>query len=141
MRVVSIPFLKNHQFVGRCAELEVIERRIMTAQDCQTIAVVGLGGMGKTQLVLSFAYLVAEQHPEMSVFWIPALSVEAFERATEIIARQLGIRSATNQTEDVKELVKRYLSAPQRWAQYIEYCNNIDIDNILYNTTIWGPAV
>jgi len=29
----------------------------------------------------------------------------------------------------------------QRWAQYIEYCNNIDIDNILYNTTIWGPAV
>jgi tetratricopeptide (TPR) repeat protein len=128
-QVVCIPFSKNHQFVGRCVELEVLKRRIITAQDCQTIAVVGLGGIGKTQLVLSFAYSVAEQHPEMSVFWIPALSVEAFVRATEEIAQQLGIRSATNQGEDVKELVKRHLSAPSagKWLLIVDNADDIEL--------------
>ena len=128
-QVVYIPFSKNHQFVGRRAELEVLERRLVKAQDCQRLAVVGLGGMGKTQLVLSFAYSVAEQHPEMSVFWIPALSVEAFVRAIEEIAQQLGIRSATNQGDDVKELVKRHLSAPTagKWLLIVDNADDIEL--------------
>lgn len=68
--------------------------------------------MGKTQLVLSFAYSVVEQHPDTSVFWIPALSAETFERAAKKIAEQLGLRSPAEQSEDAKELVKRYLSSP-----------------------------
>ena len=128
-QVVYIPFSKNHQFVGRRAELDVLERRLVKAQDCQRLAVVGLGGMGKTQLVLSFAYSVAEQHPEMSVFWIPALSVEAFVRAIEEIAQQLGIRSATNQGDDVKELVKRHLSAPTagKWLLIVDNADDIEL--------------
>jgi len=128
-QVVYIPFLKNHQFVGRRAELEFLERRLVKAQDCQRLAVVGLGGMGKTQLVLSFAYSVAEQHPEMSVFWIPALSLEAFVRAIEEIAQQLGIRSATNQGEDVKELVKLHLSAPTagKWLLIVDNADDIEL--------------
>jgi tetratricopeptide (TPR) repeat protein len=98
-------------------------------QDCQRLAVVGLGGVGKTQLVLSFAYLVAEQHPDTSVFWIPALSAEAFERAAEEIAQRLGIRSATNQSEDVKELVKRHLSRPNagKWLLVVDNADDIGI--------------
>jgi tetratricopeptide (TPR) repeat protein len=128
-QVVYIPFLKNHQFVGRRAELEVLERRLVKAQDCQRLAVVGLGGMGKTQLVLSFAYSVAEQHPEMSVFWMPVLSLEAFVRAIEEIAQQLGIRSATNQGEDVKQLVKRHLSAPTagKWLLIVDNADDIEL--------------
>jgi len=128
-QVVYIPFLKNHQFVGRRAELKFLDRHLVKAQDCQRLAVVGLGGIGKTQLVLRFAYSVAEQHPDTSVFWIPALSAEAFERAAEEIAQQLGIRSATNQSEDVKELVKRHLSRPSagKWLLVVDNADDIEI--------------
>jgi hypothetical protein len=126
-QVVHIPFLKHRQFVGRRAELEILQRRIITARDCQRLAVFGPAGMGKTQLVLSFAYSVAEQHPETSVFWMPAFSVEAFERANEKIAQQLGIRLDAD--HDVKDLLKRHLSASSagRWLLIVDNADDTDI--------------
>jgi hypothetical protein len=72
---------------------------------------------------------MAEQHPDTSVFWIPALSAEAFERAAEEIAQQLGIRSATDQSEDVKKLVKQHLSAPSagKWLLIVDNADDIEI--------------
>jgi tetratricopeptide (TPR) repeat protein len=126
---VYLPFSKNLKFVGRQSKLEILERRLFTAPDCQRLAVVGLGGIGKTQLVLSFAYLVIERRPDMSIFWIPALSAETFERATETIAQQLGLRSIYNRGEDTKELLKQHLSTAGagRWLLVVDNADDIDI--------------
>jgi CO dehydrogenase nickel-insertion accessory protein CooC1 len=48
-------------------------------KDCQKMAVVGLGGIGKTQVALEFAQSVKKEKPEYSIFWVPALSLESFE--------------------------------------------------------------
>lgn len=48
--------------------------------DCQKVAISGLGGIGKTQVALQFAYSVKEGRPEVSIFWVQALSMESFER-------------------------------------------------------------
>jgi len=127
--VVCIPLLKNRQFVGRCAELDTLKRRVITVPDCQRLAVFGSNGMGKTQLVLSFAYWVAEQHPEISVFWIPALSVEAFERSIGNIAQKAGLRTPANQSEDPKELVKRHFSGPSagKWLLIVDSADDIEM--------------
>jgi hypothetical protein len=90
-QVVYIPMLKSRQFAGRLAELQVLKHRILTEPDCQRLAVFGPSGVGKTQLVLSFAYWVAEQRPDVSVFWIPALSAKSFEGAIEKIRRELHL--------------------------------------------------
>jgi hypothetical protein len=72
---------------------------------------------------------VAEKHPDISVFWIPAQSSGALLRATENIAQQLGIRSAANQSEDVQDLLKRHLSAPsaRRWLLIVDKADDTGI--------------
>ena len=50
------------------------------------MAIVGLGGIGKTQVALGFAYSVLKKHAGFSVFWVAAVSVETVEKGFEEIA-------------------------------------------------------
>jgi tetratricopeptide (TPR) repeat protein len=107
----------------------------MVERDCQKISIVGLGGTGKTQVALQFAYMVKEKWPEFSVFWLPALSVETFEQACTSVAKALRIPQAANQEkeEDVKELVKQHLSSTQA-GQWLLIIDNADDPDILFGT-------
>ena len=126
---VYLPFSKNQRFTGRTDELNTLERKLFTNQDCTKMAIVGLGGIGKTQVALSFAYTVLKNHPEFSVFWVSALSMESFERAYGKIAGVLGIRSASNEKEDVKEVVQRHLSTTSagRWLLVVDNADDMEI--------------
>jgi hypothetical protein len=124
-----IPFTQNRHFIGRTPELKTLEQKLFVEPDCQKIAVVGLGGIGKTQVVLHFAYSVLEKYPDVSVFWVPALSVEAFELAIGEIARELGIHIAAGREEDAKVLVRRYLSEARagKWLLVVDNADDLDI--------------
>ena len=124
-----LPFPKNRRFTGRTDELHALECKLLVEQDRAKVAIAGLGGIGKTQVALSFAYSVKEKHPEFSVFWVPALSVESFEQAYGEIASMLGIRSASNEEEDVKEVVRRHLSATSagRWLLIVDNADDMDM--------------
>ncbi len=54
-------------FIGRDAMLDELRARFFD-QNCQNVALVGLGGVGKTQVALRFAHWVKEHKPEYSVF-------------------------------------------------------------------------
>ena len=127
-----IPFPRNRYFVGRRAELDVLKRKLMAnqeCQECQKMSVVGLGGTGKTQIVLQFAYAVKETWPEFSIFWVPALSMESFEQACADIARALHIPQAAGGEEDAKELVRQHLSTARagRWLLVVDNADDVEI--------------
>lgn len=97
-------------------------------KDCQNIALVGLGGIGKTQVALHFANYVKQQYADYSIFWVPALSLETFEQAYEEMAGALGIRQSRESTEDVKKLVQHRLSGKSAgsWLMIVDNADNVD---------------
>ncbi|XDG01449.1 hypothetical protein ABKA04_001064 [Annulohypoxylon sp. FPYF3050] len=121
-----VPFSKNPHFVDRDTVIERLEEMLFEKK-CQQVAVTGLGGIGKTQVALRFAYWMKENKPEYSVFWAPALSYEAFEQAYENIAKTLGIRKSRD--EDIKEPVRDYLSSNQsgKWFLIIDNADEMEL--------------
>jgi hypothetical protein len=100
----------------------------MVEQDCRKISIVGLGGTGKTQVALQFAYESKEAQPEWSIFWVPAVSMESFEQACAEIVQALHIPQSADK-EDAKELVKQYLSSgrARRWLLVVDNADDPDI--------------
>lgn len=124
-----LPFSRNYNFIGRTDEIDVLERKLFAKQDCHEIAVVGLGGVGKTQVALQFAYAVLETHPVVSVFWIHALSLETFEQSCIAVASVLGILDTGEDKKDVKVLVQQHLSAEKagKWMLIMDNADEMDV--------------
>ncbi|OCK87193.1 kinesin light chain [Cenococcum geophilum 1.58] len=124
-----IPFSRNPRFVGRIAELDALTQKLFVNKESQKVTLVGLGGIGKTQVALKFAYSVKDSRPEYSIFWVPALSLESFEQACGEIARTLRIPLAAGDKEDVKELVRQYLSAKRagKWLLVVDNADDMEI--------------
>ena len=128
-----LPFLRNRRFTGRTEKLKELEERLIIRKDYQKLAVVGLGGVGKTQVALELAYTVKERWPTYSIYWVPAISAETFEQAYREIATQCSI--ALNPTEeDPKESVRRYLNSglAGKWLLIVD---NADDQEILFGAS------
>jgi hypothetical protein len=121
-----VPFPRNKRFVGRDDTLVAL-RDMLFVQGSPRVALVGLGGIGKTQVALELACWTKENKPDCSVFWVPALSEATFEQAYADIARKLEIRRGNDQ--DVKESVRQYLSseAAGRWLLVVDNADDADL--------------
>ena len=128
-----IPFLRNRRFVGRDTPLQALTQKLLVTRDCQKVALVGLGGVGKSQVALEFAYTVKATRSYLSIFWVSALSAESFEQACIEIARNLRISQAIGDREDVKELVRRHLST-DRAGQWLMIVDNADDMDVMYGS-------
>ncbi|RYP03605.1 hypothetical protein DL764_005035 [Monosporascus ibericus] len=108
-----VPFGRNEDFIGREPTLQQLFERIPPSankDDCQRTAIEGLGGVGKTQVVLEAAYRVRDEHPICSVFWVPAVDSISFEKAYREIGKALGVQGLDDDKANVKSLVKAAFS-------------------------------
>lgn len=101
------------KFTGRKSQLEDIEQ-LLFHQNTERVAVVGLGGMGKTQIALELAYRVKNMDIEgvihkHSVFWVPAQSIATFETAAQEIVNRLNIQC--DEGADPKRAFREYFAS------------------------------
>ncbi|MFI9154136.1 FxSxx-COOH system tetratricopeptide repeat protein [Streptomyces sp. NPDC053367] len=88
--LVNVP-LRNTTFVGRHALLRDVEAQL-NAQDTAAVlphALHGMGGVGKSQLVLEYVY--THQHDYQVICWIPAERESLVLVALATLAVQLGV--------------------------------------------------
>lgn len=124
---LPLPFRRNNNFVGRSLQLEQLTLKIYTEDQCQRIAIVGLGGVGKTQIALEIAYKIQEMSSDFAVFWVPASNASAFEQAYLNIGRALQIPGINDGKANVKQLVRDELSrsSSRRWLMVIDNADDI----------------
>ncbi|QPC63184.1 hypothetical protein HYE67_005415 [Fusarium culmorum] len=127
-----IPLPKNKRFTGRTTVLSALEDSFFGQEQTQRMALVGLGGVGKTQIALRFAYRIKEKRPEYSIFWVPVLSAETAERAYGDMAKKLGLQKSS-EDEDVKDLVCQHLSSDKagKWLLIID---NADEEELIFGS-------
>ncbi|KAJ2997857.1 hypothetical protein NUW58_g514 [Xylaria curta] len=127
-----IPIYRNNRFTGRDAILGELQERLFVNKESQKLALVGLGGVGKTQVALQLAYWVKETKPDYSIFWVPALSDESFEQAYAEIARRLDIQAKND--EDKKMLVRRYFESETAGDLFL-IVDNVDDMELIFGSS------
>ncbi|CAF3455143.1 unnamed protein product [Fusarium graminearum] len=123
-----IPFTKNIHFTGHATILNALEDAFFGQEQIQRMALAGLGGVGKTQIALHFAYQVKDKWPEYSIFWVPVLSNEGAEHAHAEIAKKLGLQKES-EDDDVKRLVCQHLSSAKagKWLLIVDNADDHEL--------------
>ncbi|KAI0569101.1 CDC6 Cdc6-related protein AAA superfamily ATPase, partial [Pyrenophora tritici-repentis] len=102
-----IPFSQNPRFVGRESQLAELEAKLFSnEQTTTTLAIVGPGGIGKSQLALEVAHRT-RQNKNSSVFWIDASDKDSLYQSYASVAQKLSVLGWDDDQANIKQLVKR----------------------------------
>ncbi|KAH8723891.1 hypothetical protein GQ44DRAFT_773477 [Phaeosphaeriaceae sp. PMI808] len=119
---IVIPFARDADFVERGTTLDQVYQRC--AAPGSRTALVGLGGVGKSQLAIEHAYRTHEQSLETWVFWVHASNAARFEQSFRDIADYVKIAGRQDPQANIFKLVHDWLcSSKHRWLLVLD---NVD---------------
>ena len=139
----SIPFDRNDRFVGREDVLNILTKKLAPQDRCNYVAVFGLGGVGKTHVVLEFAYRRRETCPGCSIFWVSAINSITFVQGYLEMGEKLQIpdiaKKASSPTKLIKA-VKTRLSdkSSGQWLLIIDHVEIWDVRHEEANESVTG---
>ncbi|KAH7085888.1 kinesin light chain [Paraphoma chrysanthemicola] len=100
-----IPFSRNKHFVGREVQLAEAEARLFSnEQSTTTLAILGSGGTGKSQLALEVAHRTKQNNKDCAIFWIDASEKESIYQSFASVAQKLSIPGGDQ--ADMSQVVK-----------------------------------
>jgi tetratricopeptide (TPR) repeat protein/DNA-binding CsgD family transcriptional regulator len=106
----TLPSPRNPYFTGREGSLQQVRD---TLQQRHRVALSGLGGVGKTQAALEYAYRRGDAYDE--VFWIRAETESTITTGFVEMAKLLEFPERTTTEEQVVAAVIRWLETHERW--------------------------
>ncbi len=138
-----VPLPRNPFFTGREEILEALYTQLHVEQVValtQSYALRGLGGIGKTQIALEYAYRHALEYS--AIFWIEAETIEhvmsSLLRIAELL--QLPERQETDQ-QRIVAAVQRWLSSHSRWLLTWDNVEDLELLQRLLPPTRQGATL
>src|SRR5436305_1335835 len=117
----TVPYRQNRFFLGREKIMEEISSSFFSHKGVNTpiVALSGLGGIGKTQTALEYAYRSSDLY--QAIFWINAFSQETLIADMVALADRLGMPvTKGREAQTALSLVKRWLSDHAGWLLILD---------------------
>ncbi|KAI1157269.1 hypothetical protein F5B18DRAFT_261410 [Nemania serpens] len=122
----TVPFARDPNFVDRPEILAWINEKC--DGPATRVALVGIGGIGKSQAVIEYTYRVRDNRPQTWVFWVHASTASRVEEAYRGIADRLSLPGRNNPNTNVCQLVSNWLcdEANGRWILILDNADDIE---------------
>ena len=129
----TVPFRRDRDFIDRGDLLSRVDERC--SQPAGRAALVGLGGVGKSQLAIEYTHRTRERSPDTWVFWVHASNAARFEQGYRDIADVVKIAGREDPKAHIFKLVHDWLRGYEgKWLMILD---NVDDAGYLVN----GQAV
>ena len=121
-----VPFRRDTDFVDRDDLLSRVDERC--SQPAGRAALIGLGGVGKSQLAIEYTYRTQERSPDTSVFWVHASNATRFEQGYRDIAGAVKIAGREDLKADIFKLVHDWLRGCEgKWLLVLDNVDSTDL--------------
>ncbi|KAJ6133755.1 hypothetical protein N7523_000077 [Penicillium sp. IBT 18751x] len=124
----TVPFPPDPAFVGRDALLDRIHKK--SSIPGSRIVLVGLGGVGKTQLAIKHCHQVRQQSPDTWVFWVHASTAARCEGSLRDLADRVKIPGRQDRNANIFQLFGDWLQ-DGKIGKWILVLDNVDDDELL----------
>ncbi|KAH7308428.1 P-loop containing nucleoside triphosphate hydrolase protein [Stachybotrys elegans] len=122
--VRAIPYPRNEDIVDRPDVIDSLNKLLPSVDtEYSAAALYGLGGSGKTQIALDYAYRRCRD-VSCSVFWVHADSEATFIHDYQDIARCLGI-SVNLEQGDLLRAVRSCIEAQEKWVLILDNADDL----------------
>ncbi|KAF1964201.1 TPR-like protein [Bimuria novae-zelandiae CBS 107.79] len=123
----TVPFAPDPDFVDRPEIVAWVRDRC--AGPGARAALVGLGGVGKSQLAIQYAHSIRDASLQTFVFWVHASTRARFEEAYRDIADRLQLPGRSDPKTDVLWLVSNWLrhETNGRWVIVLDNVDDVEI--------------
>ncbi len=125
--VWNVPFRRNPFFTGRENLLRQLHDNLTTdkvAALTQAQAISGLGGIGKTQIAIEYAYRYHQDY--QAVLWTRADTVEALVSGFVALAELLQVSQQEEQDQHkIVQAVKDWLKTHDRWLLILDNADDL----------------
>lgn len=138
-----VPYRRNPLFTGRSALLELLHERLqepVLPSPRLPLAVTGLGGMGKTQVVVEYAYQYRSSY--QAILWMRAETFETLLVDCQTALDLLGVPGTTLQSPRLALVaIKNWLAASSGWLLILDNVEDATLLDTLLPTEYGGQIL